>query len=426
MLWLQCTSIFVHMKNAHVSKAAVNWSKWKWVRFLVVFYIIAVFTNMMGCSFYYLEPENQTENYLPIPSEVNSIIFASCNNQNIQSPVFELIQNMHPDLFIWTGDIIYPDWPIPWPGNNLDKIAHKYNLLQNSQGYRHLAASVPVTGIYDDHDFGQNNGGATYPYRRESKQLLQQFFREDENAERSQHEGAYTWYRFQSGNLNYAVILLDTRYYREKPGKNSQLLGSEQWKWLEDVLAIRELDLLMIVSGTSVLSIDTENEGWKDYPSEKERLFDLLDQVQIPTVFVAGDKHYGEINTDNIHGRNYYEMVASGITHTEAPAKSYVNNILHSQRYVGVNFGRILLPDSPENYITIQVVDNKGHVQLEQSMILDPTFVTHPPKLKCAFATCSCRISNSSAALVKTTSQLPSLLHTLQTTTSYQAGIQID
>ena len=29
-------------------------------------------------------------------------------------------------------------------------------------GYKELAARVPILGIYDDHDFGINNGGGSY------------------------------------------------------------------------------------------------------------------------------------------------------------------------------------------------------------------------------------------------------------------------
>lgn len=132
--------------------------------YVAVFYLLSLGTNMMGCSFFYLQPAPHA--HIPLPDAAGTITFLSCNNQQKQTGIFDRVRERDPDLVVWTGDIIYPDWPVPWPGNNLDKIAHKYALLQQSEGYQRLCAEVPVTGIYDDHDFGQNNGNATYHWKK--------------------------------------------------------------------------------------------------------------------------------------------------------------------------------------------------------------------------------------------------------------------
>jgi alkaline phosphatase D len=404
------------MNHGTMAARVMRWGKWIWVRNLITFYVMAVFTNMMGCSFYYLQPDILPGSNRVIPGEAQTIIFASCNNQNIQTPIFDVVSHINPDLFVWTGDIIYPDWPIPWPGNNLDKIAHKYALLSGSEAYRNMSSKIPVTGIYDDHDFGQNNGGAIYPYKKESKQLLQQFLQEDEHEERSQHSGAYTWYRLQSGSLQYALVLLDTRYFRENAGSHSQLLGDGQWRWLDSILHQDSLDFYMIVSGTSILSMDHENEGWWQYPAEKEKLFSLLGTVQVPVVFVAGDKHFGEMNMEQVHGVRYVEMVASGLTHTEAPGKHYHNSIQHSNRFVGENFGRITIPDSMDGELILEVLDKQGLVRLEQSISLNTT-----GDMVCNISSCGCQSQNNLSDLTEK-GAVSSLTRSLQQTTSYLAG----
>ena len=69
----------------------------------------------------------------------------------------------------------------------------------------------------------------------------------------------YRSYHLHSGSLQYSLILLDTRYLREQPAKDAHLLGAAQWEWLEQELRRPAADLLVLVSGTSVLSNDNEN-----------------------------------------------------------------------------------------------------------------------------------------------------------------------
>ena len=334
---------------------------------IVILYLIALFTNMTGCNFYYLEPVVSNFPHLDVPAQVQTIAFASCNNDNKQSGVFKAVAEDAPDLFVWTGDIIYPDRPIPWPGNNLDKIAHKYARLQQQADYRLLASTVPITGIWDDHDFGKNNGGAEYTWKSESSALFRSFMGAALSAFPGD-EGVYRSYHLQSGDLPYSLILLDTRYFREQPDVDASLLGKAQWRWLEAELHRADAALLILVSGTSVLSNDNENEGWSDYPTERSKLYKILSDIKKPVVFIAGDKHFAEINTDNFRGLEMSELVASGVTHTERPGNNYQNTILSSRRYEGINFGWLEVKEN--GTVVLQAKDETGKVCLEKTIVV--------------------------------------------------------
>ena len=339
---------------------------------VLVLYLLALFTHLTGCNFYYLEPSTVDFPHLEVPEQVQKIAFASCNNDNRQSGVFTSIANLSPDLFVWTGDIIYPDRPIPWPGNNLDKIAHKYARLQQQYSYRLLAQSVPVTGIWDDHDFGRNNGGANYTWKSESSNLFRRFMGAAP-ADFPDSAAIYRSYHLHSGSLQYSLILLDTRYSREQPAKDAHLLGAAQWEWLEQELRRPAADLLVLVSGTSVLSNDNENEGWSDYPLERKKLYNILQDVQKPFVIIAGDKHFAEINTQHVLGKEVHELIASGVTHTERPGKRYTNAIASSEHYEGINFGWMEIGE--DGTVLLEAMDEAGRVRLTKTIVF-PIFLT--------------------------------------------------
>lgn len=322
-------------------------------------WVTVALLQVAACNFHYLQPVALP--VLPIPEEVRTIAFASCHNHHRQSGTLDAIRLSKPELFVWAGDAIYPDRPIPWPGRNTDRIAHQYAMLQQKPSYQRLLASVPVTGIWDDHDYGVNNGGKDFPWKQESRQLFLQFLGDDSRYTSSQ-EGIFTSYALRSGDLAYRLVLLDTRYFREKPGTYAELLGESQWQWLADELQ-QEGELVILVSGTSMAGNDPYNEDWADYPMEQERLFGLLATTDKRVVMVAGDKHFAEMNTMYSNNELYCEMVASGVTHTEKPSRRYRNKVMHHEVYTGLNFGLIHVE---ENQVRMEVCNEGGEVVMQR------------------------------------------------------------
>lgn len=98
-----------------------------------------------------------------------TIAFGSCNRQNLPQPLWDVIANDKPDLWIWLGDNIYGD------SNDMAVLKAKYDLQANQESYKRLTAQTPVIGTWDDHDFGRNDAGKTYPFKKESQQLALNF-----------------------------------------------------------------------------------------------------------------------------------------------------------------------------------------------------------------------------------------------------------
>lgn len=70
------------------------------------------------------------------------------------------------------------------------------------------SSEVPVIGIWDDHDFGINNGGMEYSDKDGSQALLMDFLGEPADSPRRSREGVYASYTFGSSYPVVQIVLL--------------------------------------------------------------------------------------------------------------------------------------------------------------------------------------------------------------------------
>lgn len=292
---------------------------------------------------------------VPPAGNVTRIAFGSCNRSDLPQPLWTPIVAHAPDLWIWTGDIVY--------GDTLDMnlLAAKYAQQLNNPGYADLRAITEVTGTWDDHDFGANDAGAEYPMKAASQQLLLDFLGVADDDPRRQREGVYSSYSLGDAPRDVKVILLDVRYHREQPGPLGDMLGEAQWRWLKQELANSEAALTLIVSGTQILPADHRWERWDAFPAARQRLLDLVKDSGKPGVmFLSGDRHFAELS--RLEGRGtypLYEVTASGLTHSWEEMPDEANSLRIGDSYNGLNFGliEILWDAVPEPLLRLQVRD---------------------------------------------------------------------
>jgi len=139
--------------------------------------------------------------------------------------IFKAIRNVEPDLFIWLGDAVYLDRGLEkrwnWKTMGYDRIER--GLLEKKQifektkygdrEYQKLRESVPIIGVWDDHDFGMDNSGKDYKNKDVAKTLFLDFLDEPMNsARRITHDGTNQDYYVTNQNIKVHIILLDVRY----------------------------------------------------------------------------------------------------------------------------------------------------------------------------------------------------------------------
>ncbi len=264
------------------------------------------------------------------------ITFGSCNHQWEKQPLWKSIAKNNPDLFIWLGDIIYSDT------EDMGKMRNDYMLQSDNEDYQSFAAKVPIVGIWDDHDYGQNNAGKEYSKKDSSKLLLFEFLKVPADNEAHSRPGAYQKYVYKKRDLTVKVLLLDTRYFRDTLGTPSgTILGDDQWRWLIGELALNDADVHIIGSGVQVLPTEHSYEKWANFPNDRERLIQILDRLNVNyPILISGDRHIGEISSISTPtGKaQLVEVTSSGLTHyyknfTSEPNSYRVGNVVAELNY---------------------------------------------------------------------------------------------
>ena len=318
---------------------------------------------------------------------VTKIAFGSCAYEGQSQPVLDLVVKHKPDLFIYLGDNIYGDT------YNMKELQAKYDSLAAKPEFQHLKKSTRILATWDDHDYGWNDSGKEYPYKKESKEIFLNFFDEPKNSERRKHEGIYTSYLFEMGDKKLQIILLDNRTFRSglrqyrgelnnKPEffypldyyphgiEDSVLLGEDQWKWLERELKI-PADIRIIGSGTQFGISFNGYEAWANFPHEQKRMLDLIKKTRANGVFfITGDVHYAEISKLNSEGLYpIYDFTSSGITSTWHFATPNTNRI--EGPIMDNHFGLITIDwKKKDPAIKMEVFDVKDNQRIEHTIVL--------------------------------------------------------
>lgn len=264
-----------------------------------------------------------------------TIAFASCHKLGRPAPAFETMAHIRPDVFVWMGDIIYADT------QDMELMASKYRKLHELPGYTELRKATTIIGTWDDHDYGANDVGQDYPKKAESQQLLLDFLEVPQADLRRSREGVYSSHTIGQGDKQVKIILLDTRYHRQAPGKNSDILGEAQWAWLEQELKDSDAAVNVLVSSIQVLSREHKWEKWANFPQAEQRLFQLLNQEAIPPVVIlSGDRHFAELMLDDERtAYPLYELSSSSLNSSFGGLPDEVNGRRLGLNYSGNNFG---------------------------------------------------------------------------------------
>ena len=267
-------------------------------------------------------------------TKTTKIAFGSCGWEKHPLPIFNHIVEHNPDLFIFLGDNIYGDTKY------MDTLRAKYQRLGNKKSYQNLKKYVPIFAVWDDHDYGWNDIGKSYPFKEESKEIFLDFFGEPESSSRRKHKGIYHSFIHNYERNKLQIILLDGRTFRDdlKPyngefdhdgrysyyrkdyaphtGDTPTLLGEEQWNWLEEELK-KPADVRIICSGTQFGIEWNGYEAWANFPHEQKKMVNLIKSSQSNgVIFISGDVHYSEISKLETDFYPIYDFTASGLSST--------------------------------------------------------------------------------------------------------------
>jgi alkaline phosphatase D len=240
------------------------------------------------------------------------VAFGSCVRQQLdpEQLIFSAIAQQGPDLFFWLGDNIYCD------SDDAGVMAGLYQRQRAVPRLQPLIRSTPQLAIWDDHDFGYNNGDRHSPFKDQALSVFRRYWA---NPAYGQAGMPGCFFKYQYGGVDF--FFLDGRYHRDspaapdRPGKT--MLGSAQKRWLKAELKASRAPFKVLVSGTGWSTADMPGDSWSAFLDERNELFDFIRDEKIGGVFgISGDQHLGELNCipwSERGGYDFYDLTSSGL-----------------------------------------------------------------------------------------------------------------
>jgi alkaline phosphatase D len=312
------------------------------------------------------------------------IAFGSCADQAKPQPIWDAILAYHPELFIFAGDNVYGDFNTA----DADNLRRAYELASTIPGYVRLRQTVDHLAVWDDHDYGINDGGGDFPHKAVSKQLFLDFWKVPSDDIRRARDGIYDAHIIGPPGMRVQVILLDLRWFRSPlkpsdqrgaPGKEryvpdpdpaKTMLGPLQWAWLADQLS-KPAEIRLIVSSTQVLAAGHGWERWGNFPLERQKLIDTIRQSGAKgVVLLSGDRHVGAIYRETpLDHYPIYELTSSGLNMVYWAANEPGPNRVGAL-YPAANFGVVDI-DWWERRILLALRDEGGNSRRSVALSFD-------------------------------------------------------
>lgn len=240
---------------------------------------------------------------------------ASCMNDFYTQhfKIWDVLLSKNPDYILMIGDNVYADASSLTTSQATDPeiIWQRYVDTRLSLPVFFSSKLIPIHGLWDDHDYGLNNGDETFTYKAEAKETFEAFFAQDISDD--------DWTKsFGVGGLltlgDFNLYFLDGRYFRSRFKEGSHL-GLDQSAWFYS--KIRDEDSpSLIIKGDQFFGGYHKYESFEgNHPDNFNQFVGQLRQIETPFVFVSGDRHMSEIMQfpRSLFGKPSFEITSSPI-----------------------------------------------------------------------------------------------------------------
>jgi len=337
------------------------------IYFLSFFSVIAIFFA-------------HAENIIPVKDPHHPIFaFGSCNryHRDPNPVIFQHITQQNPDVWTWVGDIAY------LKNDKEETVLNDFYNAKHAPLYTDLRTKSTVIGTWDDHDYGVNDGNKHFKYKERNKQYYLDFLDEPQNSSRRTRDGVYESY-YLGAEKRIKIILLDVRYNRDpRLSFGTDMLGENQWNWLEEEMKGNKAQFTLIASGSQILPDDRIfPEHWFD--KSRQRLIGLIRKYKVSgVILLSGDVHYAEIMKHPCPqrvGYNLYEFTSSGLTHYISEYIPFGGQLFNElfphtynspkDRFMEKNFGMLKFSlEGEEPKVLLEVRNDHGKKVMEKEIL---------------------------------------------------------
>ena len=335
---------------------------------------------------------------LPVEDPNDIVIaFGSCSKGGLKKEfnnIFSQINKDSPDVWAWTGDAMYLDegtWDaigayfatrfnykwLPFDAKDGGYYEKKFNEIKNMEQYQLLRKDTSIIGIWDDHEYGGNDADNNFPYKEDVKKYYLDFLDAPADDPRRKKDRNGLYYSYYVGPEKLVkIVLIDTRYNKDSTFKlKPDMLGAEQWNWLEQEIKDPVPAYILLVSGTQYITNRLITAEW--FEGSLERLYAMIRKAQRGgIVFISGDVHFAELLKSPCKGDIGYtinEITTSGLTHFDKHNDFFWRKTYNTKadRFFGFNYALLTFQRKTSGSIPdlkVEIKDDKGKVQLSRTI----------------------------------------------------------
>ena len=246
-------------------------------------------------------PDSQTADF--------AVAFGSCARyqEDRVQPIWDVVVELQPDLFLWLGDNMYGDSEHP------EFLAEEWRRQRDVASLQPVNFHTPQLAIWDDHDYGLNNHDRTNPIKDEALAIFSQYWA-NPAAGLPDCPGVFFSYSYSGVDFYF----LDVRYHRDpndaprSPDKT--MLGACQLQWLKDELSASTASFKLLLSGSPwSKGKGDQGDSWSAFLEERDALLRWVFEQEIEgVVLLSGDTHVGELNAIPLGEEGGYDIYELG------------------------------------------------------------------------------------------------------------------
>jgi hypothetical protein len=296
------------------------------------------------------------------------VALGSCARTGSNGAVFDAIAAEDPLMYLALGDLHYSNIE----SSSIDPFLSAYDRVLTSPGQSALYRSTPVAYIWDDHDYGPDDAGASAPGRRAAREA----YRRTVPHYPVVAGDAAINQAFTIGRVRFVVT--DSRSEQDE----TTMLGDEQLEWLIDELTTSSRTHAVVVWANSVPWIAAAvpgADGWAGHADERRRIADAIATAGIDNlVMVSGDAHMVAI--DDGSNSDYSTDGGAGFPVLHAAALDRPGNVKGGPYSEGAfpgggQYGLLDIDDRGSEVtvtLTGRTWDGKTLVELRYTVAADP------------------------------------------------------
>ena len=294
-----------------------------------------------------------------------TIAIASCMDdrwsQKIQDRIWKDLLSHQPDMVFLIGDNVYADKYVSKKPSMPDFHKRFVETIQTLHLYK-TQKLVPILAIWDDHDYGFNNGHKNFVHKENMQKLFRGFFPLYAN-EKNIIKGPGISFLLKTDHQNF--FFMDDRSFRDE-SSSGMLWGKTQEDWLIAYM-MRLGQPSWIINGGQFLGRHHPYESFeREFPQNFKSFFNKLSNIHSPAFFVSGDRHLTELLFfEKILPYETYELTTSGIHAVVYPPDREISDDSRVVNHVSGKHNYAIVKSQVENEslnLDIQVFGEKKSI----------------------------------------------------------------